>query len=468
MNKNIERYFQFFKKRASTFESKKILLMLSGGVDSMVLAHFLLMIKDEFNIEIACFHLNHMYRGKDADSDAEFARAFCVKHGLKNYIEARDVPQISQEKKLGFEHCAREIRLGLAEQIKAELKFDFIATAHHLDDSVESILHNFIRGASLQGLVGMDFINGDFIRPLIDLKKSEILEIADYFKIEYREDATNLDTDFTRNSIRHNILPEILKINSNFKNTLINSAAQIQEDKKYLEAETQKYLKKVKNIESALNYKKMDIINLDLIIFRKLDLAIKKRLIRSIIESIKGDLIDVYSAIIDEIIALTNNSHSGKYIVFKDIIFEVSRDRLLITKRIEDKVAFLKLTQGENNYNGACVNVSVLEKEEVKFYKNNNKNAFIILPFAYLEQGLILRRRRAGDYIYPVRLKGKKRSVKKLFVDLKLSRIEKDKQVLLCKDDQVLWVAGLEKICTVDLLEDNQNEKIMLLELLNL
>ncbi len=468
MNKKIERYFKLFKDRASTFESKKILLMLSGGVDSMVLAHFLLKVKDEFNIEMACFHLNHMYRGKDADSDAQFARDFCLKNGLKNYIEKRDIPTIAKERKLGFEHCAREVRLGLARQIKEELNFDLIATAHHLDDSVESIVHNFIRGASLQGLVGMDFVNGYFIRPLIDLKKSEILEIAEYFNIEYREDATNLDTDFTRNLIRHNILPEMLKINSNFKNTLINSAGQIREDKAYLENQTIEAINKIRIVEDVSNYKSMDIINLDLIAFRALNTTIKKRIIRYIIEEVKGDLIDVYSSVVDEILSLSNNVNSGKHIIFKDIIFEVSRDKFVIASDIKDKLAFLNLKLGINQFNKANIELRVINYEEALAYKNKNKNAFIILPSIYLEQGLILRRRRAGDYIYPARLKGKKKSVKKLFVDLKLSRVEKDRQVLLCKEDQVLWVAGLEKVDTVDLLSENKNENFVLLELLNL
>ncbi len=466
-----EIYIENFKNKMQAFESSKILLLLSGGVDSMVLAYFLLKIKEELNLDIGCFHLNHMYRGIEADNDAEFVREFCIANSLKHFVLKKNIPKIAEEKKLGFELCARQVRLGLAEEIKEENNYDYIATAHHLNDSVESIMHNFIRGTSLKGLTGIDFVNGYYIRPFIDISKDEIIALSKAFNIEYREDKTNQDTDFTRNQIRHNIIPEILKVNSNFKHTLQNSAKRISEDNEYIQKMAEKSLNEIKLNTNDLNFRNLDIIKLDLIKFRNFDIAIQKRIIRLIIEELKGDLIDVYSTIIDEIIALSKNQNSGKYINFKNITFEVSRDKMIIAKDKEDEIDKLKLKLGENNFNGAIVNVRIMSYEGLKDFEFNNKkskNNFVVLKEDEFNSNLVLRRRKAGDYIRSCRLKGKKKTVKRLFVDLKLSRVEKSRQVILAKDSEALWIAGIDKFYREKQIYEEKKEKFILIELLNL
>ncbi len=465
----MNKHFEKFKLRMQAFESKKILLLLSGGVDSMVLAHFLIKIKDELNIEIGCFHLNHMYRGIDADNDAEFVRRFCVQNNLEHFIEKENINEIAKEKKLGFEVCARYVRLSLAQKIKNENSYDYLITAHHLDDSVESIVHNFIRGSGINGLTGIDFQNNFYLRPFIDLKKSEILEIAEELKIEFREDITNADTVFTRNQIRHKIIPEMLKINPNFKNTLTRTAKQIEEDRDFLDRLAFQTLNEISTSSSS-----MSVLAIDLIKFKELDIAIKKRIVRFVIEKFKGDLVDVYSSIIEEIINLSENKQSGKHLVFKNIVFEISRDKLLVYKEIEDEIEKLELKLGINDYNGNKIKVSKISFEDYKntlVNKKNNKDS-ILLPISYLDKNLILRRRLSGDYIKPARLKGKRKLVKKLFVDLKLSKIEKSKQVLLSTNDEdinnVLWIAGREKSDIEFKIENDQNENFVLIELLNL
>ncbi len=471
----MKKYFEIFKSKMQALESSKILLLLSGGVDSMVLAHFLIEAKDELNLKIGCFHLNHLYRGIDADNDEKFVRNFCLQNNLEHHIEKRNVEKIATEKKQGFELCARELRLEIAENIKEKYNYDYILTAHHLDDSTESIVHNFIRGFGLSGLKGIDYKKGYFIRPFLDFEKSELIEIARNLNIEYREDKSNLDTDFTRNQIRHNIIPEILKINPKFKKTLNNSIKQIAEDNSFIEKTAIKTLGEIKNPKDDLNFNNMDIISLDIEKFRNIDIAIKKRIIRIIVEKFKGNLVDVYSSIIDEIIALSNNKTSGKYLTFKDIVFEVSRDKFIIYKNIDDEFEKINIKIGENNFNGAIINVSMIDINTLKNYEfenNKKQNDYIILPNEYLDKTLVLRRRKSGDYITPSRLKGQKKSVKKLFIDLKLSRLEKSRQVLLSTDDRnnenVLWIAGKEKIDTKLKINNKNYENFILIELLNL
>ncbi len=467
--KKLQKSYELFKSRVEDFKSKKILIMLSGGVDSMLLVEFFLKVKEEFKINIGCFHLNHQYRGLDADMDAKFVQEYCEKNNIISHIESKNIPKIAKENKESFELCARKIRLSLAINLKKEFQYDYIATAHHLDDSIESIVHNFIRGAGISGLVGINFINNCFIRPFIDITKSDITQIAEFLNIEYRQDESNYDTDFTRNLIRHKIVPQFLKINPSFKQTIKNTSKQIEEDKNYLIDVAKKSLEEINLHKNALNHQKMDIISLDLLKFRSLNIAIKKRVIRLIIEDLKGDLTDVYSSIIDEIINLSDNDNSGKHIIYKDIIFEISRDSFVISKVQKNRDLELDLSLGKNKYKDLIIDLSIVDYNYLAdFEKLTNRDNYMILPQDYIEKKLILRHRKNGDYIRSERLKGHSKSLKKLFVDLKLSNIEKDRQVILSSEDEVLWILGLEKKYFDKRLLEEKNVKFLLIQILSL
>lgn len=436
----------------------------------MVLAFFLLRLKEDLGLRIACFHLNHQYRGVEANEDAAFVKDYCERHRLDCFMESRDVPRIAQERKLGFEHCARELRIELAEGIRHKSACDFILSAHHLDDSVESMVHNFIRGTSVQGLSGMSFQNGRFLRPFLDLSKDEILEIAEYFKIPYRQDQSNFDLDFTRNLIRHTLIPEIEKLNPNFKNTLKRASEQFREDRDYLQSQAKKSLEQIKLCETASNFLNLDIMCLDLGAFRALDPAIKKRVVRLIIEQRKGDLIDVYSSIVDEILLLSENDKSGKHIIFKGIVFEVGRGRLFVAPEFQNGAETLELVLGEQNFGGAQFRASLVDFKSAKLVLETKQKSVIqtLLPEAYFKQGLQLRYRRSGDWIRPERLKGKSKSIKKLLIDHKLAGVEKDRQILLAKGEEILWIPGFESSYTQDLYELYENENFVVIELLSL
>lgn len=435
----------------------------------MVLAFFLLQVKDEMGLKIGCFHLDHMYRGREAEEDALFVRNFCEEKGLVHHILRRNVPEIAKAEKIGFELCARKIRLSLAEELRRK-DYDYILTAHHLDDSIESIVHNFIRGASLQGLSGMDFINGHFVRPFLDFGKNEILEIAAEKKIFYREDASNLDTEFTRNLIRHAIVPEILKINPNFRETIKRASKQYREDGDYLERESKKFLEKIKIPKSALKFPYLDIISLDLPAFRRLDVAIKKRILRLLIQELKGNLTDVYSSVIEEILLLSERTQSGKHLLFQGIRFELSRERLLVSRVKQADLESLPLELGARRIGNMELRVSRLPYERAKerYFAEQMREDCFILPEADLREGLSWRRRKSGDYIRPKRLKGKRKSVKKLLIDRKLAGSEKDALLLLARGEEVWWIVDLEKKSMEDSLENHKNENFILIELFSL
>lgn len=452
------------------YESDKLLLMLSGGVDSMVLAFFLLRLKDALGLKLTCFHLNHQYRGEEADKDAAFVRDFCEQHGLDCVIESRDVPKIAKERKLGFEHCAREIRLELAEEVRRQKACDFILTAHHLDDSVEGMVHNFIRGSSVQGLSGMSFQNGRFLRPFLAISKSEILELAEHFEIPYRQDWSNFDPDFTRNLIRHTLIPQIEKLNPNFKYTLKRASEQFREDRDYLQNQAKMSLERIRLHEDASRFFHSEILCLDLSAFRALDPAIKKRVLRLIIEEQKGDLIDVYSSIIEELLLLSENDKSGKHILFKGIVFEVGRGRLFVGPAFQHADEVHTLTLGEQVFGGARFRASRIDFEGAKRAagERNGSATRILLPEAYFKRGLQLRYRRSGDRIRPERLKGRSKSVKKLFIDQKLAGLEKERRILLALGEEVLWIPGFESSYTQALYRLYENENFVVIELLSL
>ena len=191
-----------------------VLVALSGGVDSSVLLDVLIKCREELGISVSAAHLNHMLRGKDADNDEAFVREKCEKLGIPFVSERIDITALAQNSGPSTELCAREVRYGFLRRVKTELRADKIATAHNANDNLETVIFNLSRGGGVDGMCGIPPVRGDLIRPLIFIPRQQIEEYAACNGIGFCEDKTNAETVYTRNKIRHNIIPEILKINA--------------------------------------------------------------------------------------------------------------------------------------------------------------------------------------------------------------------------------------------------------------
>ncbi|WP_461829318.1 tRNA lysidine(34) synthetase TilS [Aquifex sp.] len=248
---------------------RRILVAFSGGVDSVVLTDTLLKLKNYFGFEeIALAHFNHGIR-KTADRDEEFSRAFARERGLRIFVGRQDVPKYARENKLNLEEAGRILRYGFLRKIKEQKGFELIATAHHLNDLLETSLLFFVRGTGLEGLVGFLPREGDIVRPLYYVKKSEILEYAKFRGLSWVEDETNYDIRIARNFLRHEVIPLLRRINPSLEDSFLKMEKLLKEENDFLNKYAEGVLKDIKE---------GNCVRVDLLL--KEHVAVQRRVIR--------------------------------------------------------------------------------------------------------------------------------------------------------------------------------------------
>lgn len=211
-------------------ETKEICVALSGGADSVCLLYILNELKDEFGFALSAFHLNHMLRGNEADRDEIFVKKICERLGIPLVIEKADIKLEAEKRRESIELCARNIRYEL---LKKHAK-GLVALAHTASDNLETVIYNLARGSGIKGLGGIPPVRDIFIRPLINSTRQEVENYLAEKNIPYVTDSSNLSDDYTRNYIRHHIVPEIVKLNPSAEQTVAANSENLREDSDFL------------------------------------------------------------------------------------------------------------------------------------------------------------------------------------------------------------------------------------------
>ena len=228
-----EKILKTIKKYNLISNGDKIVVAVSGGPDSMCLLNILKNLRQKFNIELFVAHINHMIR-EEADSETEYVKNYCEKNNIKCFIKRANVLEMAKEQKKGTEEMGRIVRYDFFEYVANEVSADKIAIAHTENDNVETILMNLMRGASLEGLKGIEPIRGKYIRPLIECNREEIEKYCEINKLDPKFDKTNNDNTYTRNKIRNLLIPYIKKeFNPNIIETLNRLAVLARQDATY-------------------------------------------------------------------------------------------------------------------------------------------------------------------------------------------------------------------------------------------
>ena len=229
-----ERLFDFITREELILPKEKILVALSGGADSVALLSMLQKLSGRLDIELIAAHLNHGIRGDEADRDERFCINMCKENGTAIETRRVSVPAEAEKTGEGLEECARRLRYDFLRECAEKHRCTKIATAHHADDNVETVLLHLIRGSGPSGLVGISPKRDNIIRPLLPFRKNELLSYLEEQNLSFVFDSTNSDVKMTRNKIRHELLDTVYEINPRADAVFSNMSKLIDEDNKYL------------------------------------------------------------------------------------------------------------------------------------------------------------------------------------------------------------------------------------------
>ena len=289
-------------------KNDSIVVGVSGGPDSMTLLSILLKLKEEFNLKIYVAHVNHMLR-ENAIKDEEYVKEFCEKNNIEIFIKKANIFEIAQKEKIGLEEAGRNVRYNFFEEVLKKTESNKIAIAHNLNDKVETIIMNTLRGSGVSGLKGIEAKRKKYIRPLIEIERYEIEKYCIENKINPRHDESNDDNIYTRNKIRNIVIPYIKnEFNPNIIKTLNRLSEIIKEEDEYVQSETEKIFKEI------LLTDEKNKIEFDPRKFNEQEKVIQKNLILLAIKKVKGSTQGIEKVNIDDIIKLCNNNIGNKLI----------------------------------------------------------------------------------------------------------------------------------------------------------
>ena len=396
-------------------KDKKLLLAVSGGVDSMVLLDLFYKLR----FDICIVHCNFQLRGKESDADEMLVRETCQDSYIPYFIESFDTLEFAKENKLSIQLAARKLRYDWFQEI-ISLGFDYVLTAHHLDDNVETFLINFTRGTGLEGLTGIPAQNGNINRPLLPFSREEIENYALENKIQWREDSSNASDKYFRNKLRHNIVPTLKELNTGFLDSFQNTLHHLQQSESLVNDASKLVFEKV--AEEKEN--QLEIHLKPLLEFQNYK-AYLYQWLKEYGFSAWNDIYDLVEA------------QSGKQVFSETHVLLKDREKLILTERKSiDKSEVFIIESLDSK-----VNIPL----KLRFYKGVNifetNSNCIFVDENKLKFPLTIRKWQEGDYFYPAGMNGKKK-LSKYFKDEKYSLLDKENQWLLCSEDQIIWVIG--------------------------
>lgn len=292
-------------------QNEKIVCGVSGGPDSICMLDILRQIqKESINFEIIVCHMNHLIR-EEATTDEEYVVNYCKKHHIKCYVKRIDVKKYANNKKQGTEEAGRNVRYDFFDEVLKKEKANKIAIAHNKNDKIETIIMNVLRGSGVSGLKGIEPIRENkYIRPLIEVERSEIEKYCEEFHLEPRIDKTNFENDYTRNKIRNIVLPYVKQeFNPNIIETMNRLSNVITEEDRYLNGQTRGIFENLKVREEE------GLVILDLKKFNEQDRVIKNRLVLYAIEKTVGNVQNIEKINVDDMIKLCERNIGNKYLM---------------------------------------------------------------------------------------------------------------------------------------------------------
>jgi tRNA(Ile)-lysidine synthase len=405
------------KENLPFLKDSKLLLAVSGGIDSMVLIHLL----QQLNYDVSIAHCNFSLRGEESNGDEEFIRSYASLNNILKFVTRFDTNSFAIDNKLSIQVAARQLRYIWFDQLLEENSLDYLLTAHHLDDAIETFLINFTRGTGLEGLTGIPQQNGKIVRPMLPFTRNQIESYAKENNITWREDSSNASDKYLRNKLRHDIVPELKSLNPSFTESFQQTLKNLQQSASlthdaailvYQQVVSEKEGQKHINLEQLMrlpNYKAYLYQWLSSFGFTAWD--------------------DIYTLV---------NAQSGKQVFSPGYRLLKDREALILEPLKPADKQIYEIQEGVTQINEPLA----IKLESVELISSDSTKNAIFVNNNLIKFPLFVRKWQEGDFFYPLGMKGQKKKVSKFFKDEKLSLSEKEDTWILCTENEIIWVIG--------------------------
>lgn len=398
----------------------KVIVGVSGGADSVCLLLLLMELKKEIGFELVAVHVHHGIRGAEADADEAYVRKICEELGVFLYTYHEDVVSVAKKRKQSIEEAGRNTRRACFEKAMRDFGGTKTALAHHKDDNVETLILNLARGSALRGLGGMRPVNGVFIRPLLCLRRVEIEEYLKEKSFGYCVDASNDEDDYTRNRIRHNIVPAVeAEVNMQFVEHAHEAMEGLRLLQDYVEEEALKW-KAVCGREPHL---------IEEVPFQQVPEALKGYVIRAFLAEEAGQAKDIGAVHIRDVQSLFFRQ-SGKQI---DLPYG------LRAVRCYEGVRFEKKETDKEEKMLPEITCRVFDNKEGLNIPEKANTKWI--DYDIIKGDIMVRTREAGDYI-AIDETGKTQKLKSYFINEKVPKEERNQIPLVADGNHIIWIVG--------------------------
>lgn len=431
----------------------KVLAAVSGGPDSIALLHILYLLKDDLGISLHVAHLNHMFRGEESEKDAFFVAETAELYGLPATVESVDVPSYRSRRRLSKQAAAREVRFRFFLECAGQVGASRVALAHQADDQAETILINFLRGAGTGGLKGiLPVRDGLYIRPLLNVRRSEIEIFCSEMDLAFRQDSSNLKTVYTRNRIRLNLVPLLEKeYNPELVPALLRLGEICREEDSFLEHLA------ARAFQGALLGSDSRRVSLSLDQLKDSPPAVRRRVLRRAWQAVSGGAGHLDFQHIEGALDLIDSGTTGSQAVMPgNIVAERTYSALELKaaggrQGLPGYIYQLRVP-GATYIPEIDITVSAgLYPAEGDLSPRNLPRSEALLDFGKLPPDIFVRRRLDGDIFQPYGQVSPLK-LKDFFIKQKIPREERDRVPLVCTPKEIIWVGGIRtgekwKVC---------------------
>jgi tRNA(Ile)-lysidine synthase len=417
----INEFEKFISENNLIKPGDKILLAVSGGIDSMVMTH--IFHHQKYKIGIA--HCNFTLRAGESDKDEELVHQFADSNNIPFYTIRFETNKFAKENKLSVQMAARELRYKWFEKIRNEEGYTSIAVAHNLNDNIETLLINLIRGTGLAGLAGMKPVNNKIIRPLLFATRKNIVSYSNHHKVEFREDKSNNDTKYIRNKIRHLVIPVLKEINPSIEATLCEAAERFSGFNEIVSDH-------ITSLRECLIDEKGQFITFNITLLKKY----------SHNKAVLFELFKPYGitgALLTDLIKIIEGETGGQIITDTHRIIKNRKELIVSDEKEQTKESYTFDSVEElSGFQGISVAKTVIINQT---YEIPDDSHMACIDFQKVTFPIIIRKWKAGDSFYPLGMKQKKK-LSDYFIDKKYSIFDKENIFILESGGKIAWIIG--------------------------